>query len=508
MRPDRRKLLILLVVVGFIAVGALQSVIDPVQLKMVRAAQPNAGSKGREELMVQLPGQFLVASFAGFREVIAGALWIRADTFFHSGRYHAIIPIVRLVTWLDPHNIDVYTTGAWHLDYNFVDQGQMSDKRYIPASVALLKEGIANNPNIWDLYFELGWTHYSKKIMDYDQAVRYLELACRYDGIDPNTGRKIPRMAFVDHVLAHCYERVGRFADAEREWKKCRKRALEGLTKAGKSDPMNDTTDLQVIDRNLGLMLLRLGWRYGDMKAYKEGLEIVKGRDGEPPLFAKWAVDGAEKDYARRVAANDPPRDALKPLNTNFEVTWRKAGPKAILIKGKINLVPASEYKGLASECFTQWYQDNVVKANADRRKYSQDGCRVFWRLEDYDYKLPDKDTFDFQIDTTKMVVWDSLYVAGGEFSQLIDLSDPRDAAMYPFKAKKYRLTVWWTPMDPTPDFIQDRVGWKGEAIVDSNDCLRTDQMMSPAYGLRRSAWSKGFRILHKEWTIDREQLL
>jgi len=78
-----------------------------------------------------------------------------ADEFFHTGQYEAIIPIVRLCTWLDPQQIDIYTTGAWHMDYNFVDESQRSDKRYIPPAVKLLEEGAANNPDIFDLYFEL-----------------------------------------------------------------------------------------------------------------------------------------------------------------------------------------------------------------------------------------------------------------------------------------------------------------------------------------------------------------
>ena len=56
------------------------------------------------------PGQFL-AAMAGFREMIAGILWVRADSFFDTGNYDAILPIIRLVTWLDPHQLDVYATG-------------------------------------------------------------------------------------------------------------------------------------------------------------------------------------------------------------------------------------------------------------------------------------------------------------------------------------------------------------------------------------------------------------
>ncbi|MBO4548062.1 MAG: hypothetical protein J5758_02500, partial [Abditibacteriota bacterium] len=74
-------------------------------------------TKRQEEmnsLLLQMPGQFMFAMFSGFKDVISGALWVRADEFFHSGNYEEIIPLVRLVTWLDPHNIDVFNTGAWH----------------------------------------------------------------------------------------------------------------------------------------------------------------------------------------------------------------------------------------------------------------------------------------------------------------------------------------------------------------------------------------------------------
>lgn len=490
MRPRPNTRLILIVIALFICVGVLQHVADPIRAKMIARAQKINGGGG--ELMVQLPGQFLIASVAGFREVIAGALWVRADTFFHTGRYQAIIPIVRLVTWLDPHNIDVYTTGAWHLDYNFVDQQQMSDKRYIPGAIALLKEGIANNPDIWDLYFELGWTHYNKKLMDYKKAAYYIEKATKLSGFDANTGRKTDRPDFVDHMLAHTYEKVGRFDKSAGIWKDCRAR-VEKMMKAKHHDVFTDKTSLDVIDRNLSLMQLRRGWRYGDMDAYADGIRIITERHDIG--YAEWAIKAAVADYNRRKAANSPPRDALKPLNTGFEVTWKRAAPKQFLIKGKINLVPISEYKDLASECFTHRYEDEFTKANANMKQFWKDGCRVFWRLEDYDYKMEQKDTFDWKIDTSKMCVWDSIYVSGGRFSQLINLSDPRDADMYPFKAKRYKLTIWWSPSDPTPDYIQDRIGWKGEAVVDKPELI--DRKSVP-----------GMTQIRKEYILTREQLL
>lgn len=469
MEGSKRSALVVLAVLLLVAIALLQVWIDPGYLKIAHRADDRASGKG---LMVELPGQFLVASMAGFKEVVAGALWIRADEFFHEGNYQAIVPIVRLVTWLDPHNIDVYTTGAWHLDYNFVDEkNQLSDKRYIPASIALLKEGIRNNPDIYDLYFELGWTHYNKKVMDQENALKYIEMACKYDARDPNTGRHVGRPEFVDRMLAHAYEKVGRFDDAIAQWHKARAHIVELLKTKGRdeSNMWVDNTSLDICDRNLGMLYLRLGWRYGDMESYRKGVEIMNrlASRKNPPIL-KWAAEGAAQDYARRKATNDPPHDALTPLDLGWTVSVKKVAPKVLMVKGKINLVPAEEYKNLASEVFTHWYQDNQ-KLDADRRQAWRDGCRVYWRLEDYDYKAPDLDTFDWRIDTSKTIQWDSFYVAGGSYGSIndrIDLSDPRDAEMYPFRADKYRLTLWVTPQEPgCPDYVQDRVGWRGDAF-------------------------------------------
>ena len=72
----------------------------------------------------------LLASVAGLREMVAGILWIESDEYFHTGQFDAILPVIRLLTWLDPRQIEVYSTGAWHIGYNFTDEQNRSDRRY------------------------------------------------------------------------------------------------------------------------------------------------------------------------------------------------------------------------------------------------------------------------------------------------------------------------------------------------------------------------------------------
>lgn len=494
MQERNRKLLYVLLVVLFFCSIAIQSSLNPTYMKMLEKER-NIGASKSGDIMAQLPGQFMFASFTGFKQVIAGALWIRADDFFHRGQYQAIVPIVRIVTWLDPHNIDVFTTGAWHLDYNFVDEANsLSDKRYIPAAIALMKEGIANNPKIWDLYFELGWTHYSRKLMDDAKAAEYIAEACRHGSLDPNTGEMKPRPEFVDRMLAHMYERLGRLDDAVKQWRKCRADTVRGIEMNKKkpgSAGTTDATSLDVCDRNLSLLLLRMGWRYGMMDRYEEGLKVAEGIKGDK----RWTTDtaSARRDFESR-RGKKWAGDAAKPLDTKFEVSWMRAAPQVLLIRGKINLVPASEYKGLASEPFTHWYKDNATDKGPTHKLW-RDGSRVYWRLQDYDYKMEDMDTFSWRIDTSKTVVWGDIYVGGGSFSTNINMGDARDREMYPFSADKYKLTIWVTPAEPgMPDYVADRVGWKGEAITDKNYLDLTTR--------------PGFRMLKREFILKRSDII
>src|SRR5665213_435483 len=124
------------------------------------------------------PDQILLQLF-GFREFLAGILWVRADGFFDEGNYDAILPIIKICTTLDPKEIDIYATGMWHIGYNFTDEQQRSDRRYIPSALALGKDGSKQNPNTYELFFETGWMWYHKIQDDPWQAVKWFQEAQR-----------------------------------------------------------------------------------------------------------------------------------------------------------------------------------------------------------------------------------------------------------------------------------------------------------------------------------------
>ncbi|HOP80966.1 MAG TPA: hypothetical protein PLZ21_10420, partial [Armatimonadota bacterium] len=194
MSRSKRLSLVALALVLLVTVGIIQEPLDflrydPASKSGLQPANIIDKDKKETSLLFDLSLQFIGAAAIGMREAVASLLWVRADEFFHSGEYEAILPLVRIVTWLDPHQLDVYSTGAWHLDYNFTDSEERSDRRYIPPAIALMREGIRNNPEIYDMYFDLGWMHYLQKIKDYDNVAYWIGEATKRDAKDIMTGK-------------------------------------------------------------------------------------------------------------------------------------------------------------------------------------------------------------------------------------------------------------------------------------------------------------------------------
>ncbi len=117
----------------------------------------------------------LLASMTGLRQMVAGILWVQSDTYFHNGQFDAILPLIRLITWLDPRQMEVYSTGAWHIAYNFTDEQNRSDRRYIPVALRLLEDGIPHNVETYRLYHEIGWIYFHKIDDNYPKAVEWFE---------------------------------------------------------------------------------------------------------------------------------------------------------------------------------------------------------------------------------------------------------------------------------------------------------------------------------------------
>lgn len=145
----------------------------------------------------QVFGVGVTSLFFGFRKVAANFLWLQVDKFFHQGQMHRMVPIMRSCVTLDPHFIEAYLLGAWHLAYNIPAKlpvtpepqkefnerwkarvGPRESWFYIGAD--FLKDGIRKNPRDWRVYFDLGYSIYDEKLRDYPNAILYLKEARRY----------------------------------------------------------------------------------------------------------------------------------------------------------------------------------------------------------------------------------------------------------------------------------------------------------------------------------------
>jgi len=202
--------------------------------------------------------------------MIAGILWVRADSFFETGNYDAILPIVRLVTWLDPNQIDVYATGMWHIGYNCTDEKQRSDRRYLPSALSLGMEGSRTNSFTYELFFETGWLWYHKIDDDYQNAVKWFQEATeRKDMLEARR-----------NLLSMAYQRDGQ-VEKQVEY-------MEGLLAKAKERLETDEKNFQyrqnrdTIESNLDNHLMRLVQR--GYYAQKRGDYALGSYDTKPPF--------------------------------------------------------------------------------------------------------------------------------------------------------------------------------------------------------------------------------
>ena len=506
-----------------IGVFALQHFIDP--LRMQPAIEPPKKGEAIKGLNVNgqaatLPFEYSLGALTGFRQVIAGLLWVRTDEFFHSGNYDAILPMIRLITWLDPNWLDVYATGAWHMMYNFTDTDQRSDRRYLGPGMALLNEGIENNPDVYDIYKEKGWNSFDK-LKDYDLAVEALQGGEKTKNYD---------VTQVGHLLAHSLERSGRIDDSIAQWNKNMDdhKARMNAKDVTSDEKGRNESGYRSSKNNYDLMLVRKEVRTKDTqppidaqftckitrtssKVLKiEGSWICYGTAGksfdagtpEHPgkgILISGPTDGARVDVRLQDAGYVPPVQKTFSFDIDQSVTLMQdqistrdgkvahkgelfidggksattAGrpdentnvfqfTDADVVKYKMGNVPLS--KGLGQ--LTPMGRLQAVSIayplpyQSKEILYTPDEVAVkFAELQKDTAKLAELDKKNYRVSQAQVD-------KPGVYSRTIDMS--KDPSMYSFSRDKYELILSINPRN-MPDNIQDRYGWSGEGLTDKN---------------------------------------
>jgi tetratricopeptide (TPR) repeat protein len=478
-----------------------QEAIEPKQLKRVALGLGGAA----------LPFEMTLGALSGFRQVIAGLLWVRSDSFFHSGNYDAILPLIRLITWLDPNWLDPYATGAWHLTYNFTDTDQRSDRRYLPAGVALLNEGIANNSTIYDMYKEKGWLYYDK-FKDYDKSAE------AYEGGMKNN----PDITQVGHALAHAYERAGNLEKAKAQWEfnvAAHKKILDDPN-APQEAKGRSRQGYDNAQKNLNILKVREKWRVTDTKNPVEAdfrYKITRKKSKVIEVAGSWFLTGARAFDVEKGIVVEGPVDGARvevrlqnagytvpdPKEFTFEVpsdltimqdalstrggkkatkgTLYIAQPKGATTVGDPNAEKCGVY-GFTEEDGSKTLGVPLDKALAGAAPLSPFGQKqlvtiayplpynslkplyddaevpaLFAKLKADKAKIADLTKKGYHVSTQEVL-------RPAKFGREIDMS--KDPKMYNFAAEKYDLILSFSPRN-APDFVKDRYGWNGEGLTD-----------------------------------------
>jgi tetratricopeptide (TPR) repeat protein len=438
MSQSTRAGLLSIVVAIFIFIAYWQSVLDPMRHEF----EPNMTNVGQAEQ--QLPIEFSLAAATGFREAVAGMLWVRTDEFFHEGNYDAIVPMVRIITWLDPHNADVYQTGAWHLDYNFTDAAQRSDRRYIPLALALLKEGIANNPTDSTMYADLAFTHYYRKIGDYPNAVLWFQKGQALSATEPRTWD----VTAVGHGLAHAYLACGMIPQAIAEWKLC----IAAHAANGGNDQHNviEHAGMIVAEKNLKETELRAKWR---------------------PIMEK------------------------PPIDVNFDDTLTRVAPMVFMLTGHASFIGSTNF--VLETGAHKWGPADGCRVEIRL----QDADYQF--PKDQTFSLGTGVEKNVTIMQDSVSINKGVFKKRLDMSTDHGGSDP----MYSFAAPKYTVTLWFNPgseMD-NPPFVADRIGWKGEGLSDRDPKLIDTSGELPGTD---NDHVQGFRMLKKVIYLTRDDIM
>ena len=184
------------------------------------AALLAAGAAGQLLLARQRPGtspvvgESVVAALGGLRTIAAEVVWFRADRLQDEGRFGELVQLTRLLTFLEPHEPEVWNYSAWNLAYNISVRMPREKDRWpwVHEAVRLLRdEGLRWNPHSAKICRELAFLFELKIGANYDTASpMYREewrkvvedVAARNAwaeiGMDPEEMRRLERLHGID----------------------------------------------------------------------------------------------------------------------------------------------------------------------------------------------------------------------------------------------------------------------------------------------------------------------
>jgi len=118
-------------------------------------------------------GEGVVAALGGLRSLAAEVVWFRAERLQEQGRHGELVQLAAMLTFLEPHEPEVWIYSAWNLAYNISVRMPREEDRWpwVYEGVKLLRDGgLAWNPRSAALCRELATLFELKIGTDYDTA--------------------------------------------------------------------------------------------------------------------------------------------------------------------------------------------------------------------------------------------------------------------------------------------------------------------------------------------------
>ena len=133
------------------------------------AAPSDAAMSGRQSILTA----YVTVGLAGFRGIVAEALWLRVAWLQDHSRYLELVQLSEWISALDPHSSDAWAYQSWNMAYNVSSVLPRDEDRWrwVEHGVSLLRDrAIPMNPQDSRLYRELGWLFQHKIGSDLDRA--------------------------------------------------------------------------------------------------------------------------------------------------------------------------------------------------------------------------------------------------------------------------------------------------------------------------------------------------
>jgi hypothetical protein len=158
---------------ALVAIPALLALVAALQMRI--DADTRVMTQGKDELLFA-DGRLLKRMSLGYAPLLADIYWTRAVQYYGSrarkpgATFESLFPLLDITTTLDPQLMIAYRFGAI-----FLSEKPPAGPGRADFAVELVKRGIAENPDEWRLYQDLGFL-YSIHLKDYQKASEaYLE---------------------------------------------------------------------------------------------------------------------------------------------------------------------------------------------------------------------------------------------------------------------------------------------------------------------------------------------